>query len=57
MGSKPRKNPERKWETHVYLTEADHKLLQQRAEEECRSVTMQVLHYIKRGLAEDDRAP
>lgn len=49
------KEAEPKWETHVYLDEAVHKHLEQVAADESRSVNGQILHFIKRGLAEHDK--
>jgi hypothetical protein len=54
MTSKPQKDKDRKWETHIYLTESDHKMVEQIAKEECRSVNGQILHFIKRGLSTYD---
>jgi len=49
---KPPKEPkEERWQTHVYLTPADFKKLAEIAERESRSVTGQIQHYIRMGLA------
>lgn len=53
MTSKPRRDKARTVEVHVYLTEKDKAALQRQADKESRSVNGQVLHYIRRGLAED----
>lgn len=50
MSSKPRRDPDRKWETHVYMTEQEKTALQKAADLECRSLNGQILHYIRQGL-------
>ena len=47
----PREKPEPKWQTHVYLSEADFLLLKEVADKESRSTTMQIQHFIREGLA------
>lgn len=49
--TKPRKNQEPRWETHVYLSEADYSKLKAVAEQESRSITMQIQHFIRVGLS------
>lgn len=53
--TKPRKTKEPKWQTHVYLSAEQHKRLLQVAAEQCRSVTSQVEHFIRRGLDAYDK--
>ncbi len=53
MTSKPRKQPDRIKQTHIYLAEEDYSALKQRADKEARSVNGQVLYYIRRGLEQD----
>jgi hypothetical protein len=52
MTSKPRREPDRKWETHVYMTEAEKKALERVARQESRSVNGQIMHFIRQGLAD-----
>lgn len=44
-----------KWQTHVYLTEAEHKHLVQVAGEQCRSPTSQIQYFIRQALAAYDK--
>jgi hypothetical protein len=49
---KPHKEAsEPRWQTHVYLSEADYAQLKQLADSESRSVTMQIQHFIRQGIA------
>ncbi len=52
-----KKAKEPRWETHVYLTEQDYNLVKQIADEESRSVTMQIQHFIRTGLRVYDKPP
>ncbi len=52
---KERKQPQPKWQTHVYLDEIDFALLKEVAERESRSTTMQIQHFIREGLAKHKR--
>jgi hypothetical protein len=45
---------DRKIEAHIYMTSEDHKALLARAHQQSRSVNGQILHYIRRGLEQDD---
>ena len=53
--TKPRRDTKQKFETHVYLTAKEKQAVQHRAKEESRSVTGQILHYIKRGIHADEK--
>jgi hypothetical protein len=44
---KPRKEAEPRWQTHVYLSEADYAALKSTADRESRSLTMQIQHFIR----------
>ena len=55
MTTKPRRDTKQKFETHVYLTAKEKQAVQHRAKEESRSVTGQILHYIKRGIHADEK--
>lgn len=47
----PRKETrEPRWQTHVYLDEADYIALKQIADRESRSVTMQLQHFVRLGI-------
>lgn len=49
--TKPRKETkEPRWETHVYLNEADYLELKRIADQESRSVTMQLQHFVRLGI-------
>ncbi len=52
MTSKP-KRENRTEEAHVYMTKAEKNALQRQADKDARSVNGLILHYIRRGLAED----
>jgi len=41
---------DRKFEAHVYMTEAEKKALEKIARQESRSVNGQILHFIRQGL-------
>lgn len=50
--TKPRKEAsEPRWQTHVYLTETDYAALKVVADRDSRSLTMQIQHYIRQGIA------
>lgn len=52
--TKPRKDsPEPRWQTHVYLSEADYTKLKAVADRDSRSLTMQIQHYIRQGIARE----
>ena len=55
MTIKQRRNTEPKFETHIYLPAKEKQAVQRRAKEESRSVTGQILHYIKRGIKADEK--
>jgi hypothetical protein len=42
---------EARWQTHVYLSEADYTLLKAIADRDSRSLTMQIQHFIRQGIA------
>jgi hypothetical protein len=46
----PKKAKEPRWETHVYLNEADYLALKRIADQESRSVTMQLQHFVRLGI-------
>ena len=51
--TKPRKEDAApRWQTHVYLSEADYLELKAVAERESRSVTMQIEHFVRKGIRE-----
>ncbi len=50
---KPRKEEATpRWQTHVYLSEADYLALKAIAERDSRSVTMQIEHFVRNGIRE-----
>ena len=51
MTSKPRKDPDRKFEAHVYMTREEKQALEKLAREQSRSVNGQIMHFIRQGLA------
>ena len=50
---KARKEADPRWQTHVYLSEADYTKLKAVAERDSRSITMQIQHYIRQGIAKE----
>lgn len=50
--TKPRKDAVPRWQTHVYLDEADYQALKTIADRESRSVTGQIEHFIRKGIRE-----
>lgn len=56
MSQPPKKQPERSVETHVYMTPAVKRQLEKAALNDCRSVNGQILHYIQRGIVQDQAA-
>lgn len=49
--AKPRKIAQGpRWQTHVYLSEADYSELKAIADRESRSLTMQIQHFIRQGI-------
>lgn len=55
--TKPRKDAAPRWQTHVYLSEADYLELKTIAERESRSVTGQIEHFIRNGIREASSIP
>jgi hypothetical protein len=55
MSQPPKKQPKRSVETHIYMTPALKRQLEQAAERGCRSVNGQILHYVQRGIEQDAR--
>jgi hypothetical protein len=51
MTTKPRKEPGRTSEAHVYMTPDDRAALEEWARDECRSINGQILHIIREALA------
>ena len=56
MPNAPKRQPKRSVETHVYMTPALKKQLENAAENACRSVNGQILHYVQRGIEQDAQA-
>lgn len=46
----PKEAAEPRWQTHVYLSEADYAALKAVADRESRSMTMQIQHFIRLGI-------
>lgn len=53
MSQAAKKTTKRSVQTHIYMTQALKRTLEQVAEKACRSVNSQILHYVQRGIEED----
>lgn len=54
MTQQPKKQPKRSAQTHIYMTPAMKRQLERFAEKDCRSVNGQILHYVQRGIEQDE---